>query len=500
MTKKIVVVGGGTAGWITALFVDSFFRSKNLDVDVTLIEPNRNKPIGVGEATTSAFSFFLDFVGISKIEFLKETKATFKYGILHKNWSSDFCSYYGPTDDPHFFIPTEKDGFEFLNAYPVSIGESVANHHLYTKMMKLNLSPYYISGKDIKKSNPYIEGYHFDNFKLSSFLKRKSKNVRLFNGSVKDVCFNEKGFIKNLVLNDNSEIYGDLFFDCTGFKKVISSKIEGFKLIDIKKHSKLNRAIAFQKENKYKNLTYTKATALKNGWVWETPTQERIGSGYVYSDEFCNREEAKIELDNFLGYNLENFEEIEFSPFIQKKPWNKNCVSLGLSCCFIEPLESTSIHSLITNCFEFLNTNKLQEEFFEEKNINKYNKIIVGQQFDFLDFINMHYQGGRKDSNFWKYMNNEGITVRNKEIINLSKTKFPSKDDFLRIGINSVSTELFIPVLDGLKIFDKKAVNKKISELNIKNKIYKTFNEINLAHEEILKKSIESKSFFSSFL
>jgi tryptophan halogenase len=453
---KLIIVGGGTAGWITALMACKRFP----DLDITVIESSEIGIIGVGESTTGEFTKFIsnfwhDF-GCDHDEFMKETGATIKYGILHKNWKGNNDSYFAPID----------------GSYTSNLIPDAFLAHLVTN----NLKPLYPTASRLgylyennkinysKTKNQFSirsHAMHIDGNKTSAYLKKiacKNKNVKVVDGKVADVTFNSLGFIQNLILSDNRIIEGDFFIDCSGFSKVLISKFKT-PWYSYRQNLPLNSALPFQTKYKDKECPepFTTAWAQDSGWMWTTPLADRKGNGYVFFDLCSSPDQAQKEIEDKLNQKIDPIKLLKFEAGRFKNSWNKNCLAIGFSFCFLEPLEATAIHSIIiqayTFIFEYLKISLV--ETVNEGSINFYNKRINHLYDAFRDFIVLHYLGKRSDTVFWNFYKNECvIPERVKHLIEMSSCRFPTMYDF-EILNGTVGWPLYSYILTGLDLIPK---------------------------------------------
>ena len=464
---NIIIVGGGTAGWITALMA----AKRHPDHSVTLIESSKIGIIGVGESTTGTltdmlFNLTYDY-GCNLNDFILETGATLKYGIRHKGWTSDIDqSYFAPIDgswtnnsspDPlfnwaystldHAKLPTaSKCGFLTLN--------NLSNFNKFTN--------------SFADARPAL---HVDAQKVGKYFQKiclGNKNAKHIDSEISKVNLNStSGNIESVLLSNGDTVIGDIFIDCSGFHKVLIKELDptwksfGDKL-------PLNSAIPFwsQYDQGETPGPFTTAWAQKNGWMWQVPLMDRMGNGYVFSDAFTTAEKAQEEIETILGKPITVNKVIKFDPGRLDKMWIKNCVAVGLSAAFLEPLEATAIHSAIvqakTFIFEYLKPTA--EDTLNSGSRNIYNKRM-GLLFDDLkEFIIMHYMGGRKDSEFWKYINS-GVTNTDfvNNILEMSKSKMPSIHEFPTYP-GGAGWALYSYILAGLGIAQKHVAD---GELNL---------------------------------
>ena len=483
--KNVTILGAGTAGWISAYILSDFFYTNKQDVKVTIVDPSSIPIIGVGEGTTGIFYDFLKRYNLDELDFLKETKATLKFGIVHKDWKELNHQYYGPIDDPHL-LASKKDpeDFEYLNVYAVAAGRSVADVHLHTKLMETNKVPFNLENSRPDLKSPFFYAYHFDNHLVGNYLRKRSKNIDILDEVYTHASLNENGEIEKLHFESGKEIETDLVLDCTGFRKLLINKLYNVGWKSYQKNLPVNRAMPFFLKLNEKNISnYTLAWAQKNGWMWQIPTQERIGAGYVYCDDFTSPEEAKIEIEKVLGHEIEPRNDIKFTSGRIEKSWVKNCIAIGLASGFLEPLEATSIHSTLIQMILFA-TDYLKEEmdFNNEKIMDEFNDR-VGRQFDdFMIFLNTHYVSNRDDSDFWKYIKNECIHEDTLSLINKWKNQLPRMSDFelYLSGLPHVQSQLYYPVLDGLGLLQKDVAREEMNNFNLKpfaRDEYKRFND-----------------------
>jgi len=402
---NIVIAGGGTAGWLAALFLSRAHSGRH---NITLIESTDIGIIGVGEGSTGLFNelilnrFFN--TGIDINNFIKEVDATYKTGILHKNWTSVGDSYFAPLDTT--LTCGANPDVDFLKTF---ITEGKEGMHKATE-----LGEAYSKFKIHERS-----AYHFNGYKIGSYLKNLLKcSVAVIDNTIVKVNLNEQGLISDVQLSNGLIVTGDFFVDCTGFKRVLMNALN-VKWESSRKHLPVNSALSFTlpslinltKFNTYFN-PYTTATALKAGWMWQIPTTERIGCGYIYQSELINAEQAQKEVEQTLGIKIEPTRNIKFESGRSEKMWQGNCLALGLAAAFAEPLEATSIHTIILQLlsftFEFLT--QTQQGTVLESNIRQYNTKMITMYNDITDFLVTHYQGGRDDSEFWKWIK-EGNTL-----------------------------------------------------------------------------------------
>lgn len=429
---KIVIVGGGTAGWLAACYLAKYNHSADELNEITVIESSKIPIIGAGEGSTGLFTKVMrnqfSNWGMSEIEFLYETESTLKLGINFKDWNGKGTQFYSPvqpTETTMSSVDTHLLASHILGKYY----DSSPSGHL----MANGYSTYANSGTTI-----YGHSYHFDAHKVGQYFKKYAvKNgVKVIDTEVESLQRNQLTGELESVQTTIGKIEGDFWIDCSGFNRVLIGPMGG----GWKSYSdylKVNAAIPFIekfKDGEVPNLE-TLSQAMPNGWMWKIPTQKRYGCGYVYSDNHTTYDKAVDELIKTLGKNVEPLRNIKFDCGRVENPWVKNVVAIGLSQGFVEPLEATSIHATIVQ-LDFLSTNSLnfacdKNDIVFESNIKKYNDYINRFMDDIKDLIQMHYMTEREDSEFWKnYKYEVPKTDTVKSIMEVCKHRSPSMLDF----------------------------------------------------------------------
>ena len=398
---KIVVIGGGTAGCISSLLFKKHFPS----MDVTMIRSSEIGILGPGEGLTPSINQFLKDLKIPIEKFIQGTGATIKHGVMFNNWNSDGSSWFHGFNN---FYNDAEDQDEFLKQYKFAINtkQNLNNlDYLYhvTKNKKINLSD----------KNQYA--FHIDAKKFIIFLEKvaEKNEIKIIDDKVVKINSNDIDKIDSVMTENNGAFDCDFVIDCSGFQRLVIGKhynSEWESLSSVLPATKGLTCFLPQDNNFY---PYTEATALKYGWSWKIPLQHRYGCGYVYDGDYITREEAELELKKLYGDSLEIVKEFDYNPGFFKTPWIKNCFANGLSSSFTEPIEATTISSMINFMKYFLlyffpkylketlineNLNKVQDEF---------NHDIVNMQLCIASYLHAHYRTNRTDTDFWKSFNSK---------------------------------------------------------------------------------------------
>ena len=431
---KIVIVGGGTAGWLTALYANLILPQSKIIV----IESEEIGILGAGEGTTPQIIDFLDYLGIPTSKFIKEASCTIKNGIKFTNWKNDNEYYYHNFNlVDHRFAGDEiknNNGHGYYNNKKMlDIYQNVPRNSqgLINSLNEENKVSHVLHGFPLEGRDPILSytmscnfALHFNATSFASVLKEiaLTRNIILIEGKVKKINCKKNNDIESLTLESEEIIKLDFVFDCTGFSRLIIGKHYKSKWISYSDKLPVNSAIPFfiEIDNKKDIPPFTESIAMKYGWMWKIPTQERYGCGYVYDSSLISEEDAVKEIEEYLGfqpiYPRKNKGSFKFDAGYYKNSWTNNCIALGLSSGFIEPLEATSIMSTIESLKKIFSN--IQNITIRNNDIIKsYNNFIEYQNNNILDFIYFHYMSGRKDTEFWKKFTIENATESLKEII-----------------------------------------------------------------------------------
>lgn len=463
--KKVVIAGGGTAGWMAAAAISKLL-GKNLDI--CLVESDQIATVGVGEATIPALQTFHKLLGIKEPHFMAATQATFKLGIEFKHWKDTQSSYI------HSFGAVGKDcwaaGFQHFWRRGVDLG---VNHDYGDYCLELE------AAKQNKFAHPnsgnIFYAYHLDATLYAKYLRKFSETfgVKRIEGKIVEVKTHvHNDYIKSLVLESGQEIEGDLFIDCTGFIGLLIEQTLQTGYEDWSHWLPCDSAVAVQTAATQAPIPYTRSTAHTAGWQWRIPLQQRVGNGLVYCSKHVSDEEAKQTLlNNIEGELLTEPRVIRYRTGQRLKHWNKNCVALGLASGFIEPLESTSIHLIQRGILRLLFL--FPSNGINDTDVAEYNQQTKAEIEHIRDFIILHYHvNQRNDSRFWRYCANMSIPETLAHRISLFKksSRFYPKDDELfgeyswvqvMLG-QGIEPEGYHPIVDMMSEVELKSFLKNI--------------------------------------
>jgi tryptophan halogenase len=399
--NKIVIVGGGSAGWICAAMLSHYFQKGPTQVE--LVESEEIGTIGVGESTIPPFLQLIRTLGINEQEFIQETQAAFKLGIRFEDWLEKGAVYHHPFGQ--IGGPLEVNEFYQCwlrakqNGHPSAL-QDFAPATVMAKAGKFVL-PTMAQRTMIANANYAL---HVDARLVALYLRKfaEARGVKRTEGIVTDVATRPDGGIEKVILKDGREVAGDFFIDCSGFRALLIGKTLGEPFRDWGDVLLCDRAVVAQTENVSPPHPYTLVQAQDFGWRWRIPLQHRAGNGYVFASKYLSDDEAtatlmsQIEGEVVLGPNI-----IPFKTGVRERPWVKNVVSIGLSCGFIEPLESTALH-LIYRGMDYL-LRFMPDMDADQTLAAEYNRRMVADYEEIRDFIVLHYVTTRRDDTpFWR--------------------------------------------------------------------------------------------------
>ncbi len=409
--KHLVIVGGGTAGWLTAgILAAKCVKEHGRDLKITLIESSKVGTIGVGEGTWPTLRTTLKTMGISETEFIRKCDATFKQGACFKKWidNSEDDFYYHPLMLPSNLGP--------LNSVIRKLNNGSDDGSLsYSTMLcsqevacERGLAPKTISTPEYQGALNYA--YHLDTNKFAAFIKEHCVNNLNINHVVQDIVgttMGDEGEVCSLRLADGLELIADFYIDCSGFAGLLIDKHFNVPLIDKSDILFCDRAVAVQcpYENEEAPIaSHTISTATGSGWIWDIGLQKRRGIGHVYSSKYMNEDEAVSELRKYVGKQMDQLDvrQIKYTPGYRQKFWAKNCVAVGLSAGFVEPLEASSI--LLVEISAYWIAEKLPQKKSGFVNCEKqFNETFSYRWDTIIEFLKLHYCiSTRTDTDFWR--------------------------------------------------------------------------------------------------
>ncbi|MBY5980232.1 tryptophan halogenase family protein [Ferrimonas balearica] len=404
--NRITIVGGGSAGWMTALYLNRYYNQGGHKTHITLVESEDIGTIGVGEATVHSIRFFFAAMGLDEAELMRETGATFKTGIRFRNWKKPvdgkMHEYFHPFEEQRTNGPLDLATSWFSSERPAGERYDQLNC-LSSALADAGHSPKSPTSAPYQGLVPY--GYHLDAVRLGRYLRRKAVEAGVEHriGTVDKLELDGERI--RAVHCGGVRFESDIFIDCTGFRSLLMRQLKSDNWQSFEDALPCNKAVALQLPYgpEAQPRPYTQATALDHGWVWEIDLQERRGNGYVYDGKRLSRGQAEAELRQYLGVPADMGQALHLDMKIGclKSFWVGNCIAIGLSGGFIEPLESTGLH-LINLSVRLLATH-LNGADVAQPVKDSYNRLMNGIYDDLKRFIILHYcLTDRDDTEFWR--------------------------------------------------------------------------------------------------
>ena len=400
--RRIVIVGGGTAGWMAAAVLARFVRNGYTSIE--LVESEAIGTIGVGEATIPPVRSLLEMLRIDESEFLRFTHGTFKLGIEFVDWMRPGHRYMHPFGA----LGADIEGVPFhqfwLKSRAIPDATGIEDYSLTAVAAR---NGRFGRPRDARfPLNQWAYAYHFDATLVARYLRRYAERlgVRRHEGQIVDgILDGERGFVDAVVLGDGRRIEGDFFIDCSGFRALLIGEVLGVAYDDWTHWLPCDRAVAVPSENVSAPLPHTRATARPAGWQWHIPLQHRTGNGYVYSSGAVSDDEATTTLlASLTGAALGEPRLLRFMTGRRRRFWHRNCLALGLAAGFTEPLESTAIHLVQAGIAKLLAL--FPDRDFDPLETDEYNRLMGATYAQIRDFLILHYKmTERDDSAFWNH-------------------------------------------------------------------------------------------------
>lgn len=416
--RRVVILGGGTAGWITANLMATHWAKE--DIEITLVESPDIGIIGVGEGSTPPLKTFLEIIGTTESDWMARCDATYKVGITFKNWSTKpgFDKYFHPflCQPDEFSVP----GFfhnSFLRRQGVDLDGHPSQFFLGWHLAEQRLAP--VAPRNFPFEMNY--GYHFNSGLLGQFLHEwaAKKGVKYQQATVTDVVLNEHGYIDHLKTDSEATIKADFYVDSTGFRSQLLQQALQVPFESCEEVLFNDSAVVFPTEPDANPEPQTVSTALKYGWAWKIPLTKRFGNGYVYSSKYVDDDDAELEFRRHLGLENSDIEarRLKFKVGRVREHWAKNCLAVGLSQGFIEPLEATAldmVQETVVRFIEAVNKGNFTDQYRGEFNDR------ISRRFDAVrDYIVCHYRiSTRDDTEYWRAnASNEKISTSLRELL-----------------------------------------------------------------------------------
>jgi tryptophan halogenase len=474
--KTITIVGGGTAGWMTAALLSNLLMR---GFQIQLIESDEIGTIGVGEATIPAIRTFNQLAGIDEFEMIRATQSSFKLGIEFVNWREPGHTYihgFGKIGQDLLWLHPHQFWLKFAERGEVGHFDNYALNCLAARKNRFALP-------DLSNPNSPLAGldyaFHMDASLFAKFLRGQAEArgvARIEGRIVSTELRSDNGFLESVKLADGRAVGGDLFVDCSGMRALLIGDAMGVGFDSWAKWLLCDRAQAVPCESVPELTPYTRSTARDGGWQWRIPLQHRIGNGHVYSSAHVSDDQAaETLLANLDGKPLADPRVIRFQPGKRHKAWDKNVVAIGLSSGFLEPLESTSIHLIQTGILRLLAL--FPNDAFSAADIAEYNAQTDFEYHDIRDFIVAHYKvTNREDTPFWAYLKHMDVPDSLAERLELfrssgrffvhGKAELFREESWVQVLLGQGLEMRYDPMVDMVPDDDARGYLKDIAEVN----------------------------------
>lgn len=466
---KITIVGSGTAGLITALMLRRAFPLR----EINIVSSSKIGIIGVGEGSTEHWKSFMSICDIPLGEMIVKSRATHKYGIRFENWTNHTPDYIHSVSNADVHEP-----IGYYAAYNGFIQDG--------KTLTENMSPRGLIENKINANFPHqsVNQFHFDTFALNKYLSEIciNRNIKIIDAEAIKVILNpENGYIESIMLDTLEVFESDFWIDATGMRRTLMSEIGNTEWVSFKEYLQMDSAIAFPTESDPSGQIrpYTRARAMLNGWVWEIPTQDRRGNGYVYSSNHCTDDQAVKEVSDLLGREIEPARSFKFDPGHLKKFWSKNCVAVGLAAAFVEPIEATSIGSTIQQA-RYLMHNLSTYNKDSKKLEDDYNKKMNIMMENILAMISLHYISDRDDSSMWRQQKLMKKPEYLTNLLELWQERPPFQYDISSSNYEMFLIPHFYHVAQGQKVLSEKMAREMIRSYGTGEFVHKLISDIKL--------------------
>jgi len=468
-SSNAIVLGGGTAGWLTAIFIKRNWPELN----VTVLEDPKRPPIIAGESGTTTFVSLLRHLRIDINDFIKEVNATPKIGGKFKNWNGVGTEFIHALQTDHApWLDGWTDYYDQETIPELSLGNlknilvSEKNKDLYLKTILGNdipladafLSTYFIKQNKVpfgaQSDIPCVPMWHFDSRDSAAYFKKlgMSRGITLLEAEYQDAVLNEQGCVESLILDNNRSVAGDWFFDCSGFARLLLGKKYKEPVLDYTNYFPARAVVAW-----WDNACYcptTNATAMKYGWSWNINLRHRSGNGYIYDPDHLTLGQALDEVRQQYGSHIEPIANFQFVPGMMRNSWKNNVIAIGLSSGFLEPLEANGIAVIIESLYGLQDYWKPFEKTIRPEAVSRFNDRVWYITEDIRDFLALHYRGSRYDTEFWKSHRDDDFRIPESLKNKLHDWEMYYKNLGSEPDIHGYSSTAWLMVLQGLKVFD----------------------------------------------
>lgn len=461
---NITVLGGGSAGWMTALMVQSFYPHAS----ISLVESDEIGILGAGEGTTTTFIDFLEIVKVPVSELIRNCKATIKQGIRFTNWHGDGSTFF------HSYIPDGNlDPFNNqVIIKQLAEGKSVSDLNFASRIAAAKKVTLTYKNNDKCLLEDPLDSFtsfsrwelHFDAKLLAQYLRQVAENrgITRVEGKFSLALQNQRGDITTILLENGKSVSCDFVFDCSGFARLLVGKTFQTKWLSYTKHLPMKMAVPFFIDHDNDVRPESDAIAMKYGWMWRAPVQGRYGAGYVFDSDYITADQALEEAEEYFGFKLTSPKTFKFDPGCFEKTVVNNCMAVGLAQSFVEPIEATAIWISYYNLKHFLGQDGITNRTVAYQ--KRFNDQCRQRNHEVLEFVYLHYLTERNDSPFWKEFRNKNQMVESlEETIDI--LSFNQYDPLIEKHL--YANKSWVQILAGLRLLNQKVCVKLLEHSDV---------------------------------
>ena len=477
---KTVILGGGSAGWLTALFVNKLYPTW----EITVVEDPTKPPIIAGESGTTTFTSFLSYLKIDIEDFIRKTNSTPKLGGRLKNWTREGSEFYHVLVTDH--APWYEDFLQHVDEMPpigISLGASIKEMYRHKEkdlyeagciaadipLAEAFYAYYFIKENKVPVGStnshiPIHPMWHFESRAAAEYFKITAldRGIKLIQGKYTHSTQLPSGDIKEIILDQHTKISADLFFDCSGFSRLLLGQALNEPLIDYTNYFPARSVVAWW--DKPCACVTTNANAMKYGWSWNINLQHRSGNGYIFDPDLISMDQAVEEAEKFYGYKIDPIANFTFVPGMVKNAWKNNVIGIGLSTGFLEPLEANGIQVIIEQLWAFQDLYRPGDK--NPQRPERFNQRVSALTDDVLDFLALHYRGHRRDTDFWKSHAYDKFRVPASLEHKLQQWQEYFRGDIAqKHRAGGYSATAWLQVIQGLELFDTKSLAQQMQSL-----------------------------------
>ncbi len=479
--SKVVILGGGTAGWLTGLFVKRNWPK----TEVSIVEDPDRPPIIAGESGSTTFVSLLRHLGIDNDDFVRKVNATPKLGGKFTNWNGVGTQFihtlqtdYAPWLDgwTDYVNENGNDGeLTVKDVYSILRNEQAKDTYLKTligndvPLAEAFYANYFIQENKVpfgaSSDLPCIPMWHFESRGAAAYLKNigLSRGINLVEGKYQHSTQDESGNITSIVLDGERQLEANWFFDCSGFARLLMGGVLKEPIVDYTNYFPARAVVAWW--DKTCPCVTTNAIAMKYGWSWNINIRNRSGNGYIYDPDHISLDQAVDEASVYFNKKIEPIANFQFTPGMMRKAWRNNVIAIGLSSGFLEPLEANGVAVIVESLFGLQDYWTPNKKKYDEEVINRFNDRIWFVTEDIRDFLALHYRGHREDTEFWKSHRYDNFRVPES-----LKQKLELWNKFYNHGeeepwMAGYSPTAWLMVLQGLEVFSPEIITKNFKNL-----------------------------------